>query len=65
MASADNRASDSDENPDANDARRGRAIGLLNDAVVAAQAMMAKVAPADRTLSDEFIAERRAEAARE
>ena len=43
----------------------GLAIRSLDDAVAAAQAIMAKVAPADRMLSDELIAERRAEAARE
>ena len=43
----------------------GLTIQSLDDAVAAAQAIMAKVAPADRMLSDELIAERRAEAARE
>jgi bifunctional DNA-binding transcriptional regulator/antitoxin component of YhaV-PrlF toxin-antitoxin module len=40
-------------------------IRSLDDAVAAAQAIMAKVAPPDRRLSDEIIAERRAEAARD
>ena len=40
-------------------------IRTLDDAVAAAQAIMAQVAPADRVLSDELIAERRAEADRE
>jgi bifunctional DNA-binding transcriptional regulator/antitoxin component of YhaV-PrlF toxin-antitoxin module len=43
----------------------GVTIRSLDDAVAAAQAIMAKVAPADRVLSDELIADRRAEAARE
>ena len=43
----------------------GVTIRSLDDAVVAAQAIMAKVAPAGRVLSDELIADRRAEAARE
>jgi hypothetical protein len=40
-------------------------IRSLDDAVAAAQAIMAKVAPPDRVLSDDLIAERRAEAARD
>lgn len=40
-------------------------IRSLDEAVAAAQAIMARVAPSDRVLSDELIAERRAEAARE
>jgi hypothetical protein len=40
-------------------------IRSLDDAVAEAQAIMAKYAPADRCLSDELIADRRAEAARE
>ena len=40
-------------------------IRTLDDAVAAAQAIMAQVASADRVLSDELIAERRAEADRE
>ena len=40
-------------------------IRTLDDAVAAAHAIMAQVAPADRVLSDELIAERRAEADRE
>ena len=43
----------------------GVTIRSLDDAVAAAQAIMAKVAPAGRVLSDELIADRRAEAARE
>ena len=43
----------------------GVTIRSLDDAVAAAQAIMAKVAPASRQLSDELIADRRAEAARE
>ncbi len=43
----------------------GVTIRSLDDAVAAAQAIMAKVAPASRLLSDELIADRRAEAARE
>jgi bifunctional DNA-binding transcriptional regulator/antitoxin component of YhaV-PrlF toxin-antitoxin module len=41
----------------------GVKIRSLDDAVAAAQAIMAKVAPQSRYLSDEIIAERRAEAA--
>jgi hypothetical protein len=37
----------------------------LNDAVAAAQAIMATVVPPGRFLSDELISERRAEAARD
>ncbi len=40
-------------------------IRSLDDAVAAAQAIMARVTSPDRMLSDELIAERRAEAARE
>lgn len=40
-------------------------IRTLDDVVAAAQAIMAKVAPPDRILSDELIAERLAEAARD
>ena len=47
------------------DAPGGVTIRSLDDAVAAAQAIMAKVAPSDRRLSDEIIAERRAEAARD
>ncbi len=43
----------------------GVTIRSLDDAVAAAQAIMAKVAPVGRVLSDELIADRRAEAARE
>lgn len=47
------------------DGQGGVTIRSLDDAVAAAQAIMAKVAPADRRLSDEIVAERRAEATRE
>lgn len=47
------------------DAPGGVTIRSLDDVVAAAQAIMAKVAPADRCLSDEIIAERRAESARD
>ncbi|HLZ83400.1 MAG TPA: hypothetical protein VKQ54_07505 [Caulobacteraceae bacterium] len=47
------------------DSSGGVTIRSLDDAVAAAQAIMAKVAPPDRLLSDELIAERRAEAARD
>ncbi len=40
-------------------------IRSLDDAVAAAQAIMAKIAPASRVLSDELVADRRAEAARD
>ncbi len=40
-------------------------IRSLDDAVAAAQAIMAKVAPVSRVLSDELVADRRAEAARD
>jgi bifunctional DNA-binding transcriptional regulator/antitoxin component of YhaV-PrlF toxin-antitoxin module len=40
-------------------------IRSLDDAVAAAQAIMARVAAPDRRLSDEIISERRAEARRE
>ena len=43
----------------------GVTIRSLDDAVAAAQAIMAKVAPTSRVLSDELVADRRAEAARE
>jgi hypothetical protein len=43
----------------------GDTIRSLDDAVAAAQAIMAKVAPSNRCLSDEIIAERRAEAERD
>lgn len=43
----------------------GVAIRSLDDAIATAQAIMAKVAPPERVLSDELIAERRAEAARD
>jgi bifunctional DNA-binding transcriptional regulator/antitoxin component of YhaV-PrlF toxin-antitoxin module len=45
------------------DASGGVTIRSLDDAVAAAQAIMAKVAPQSRRLSDEIIADRRAEAA--
>ena len=47
------------------DSSVGVTIRSLDDAVAAAQAMMAKVAPVGRVLSDELIADRRAAAARE
>lgn len=47
------------------DAPGGVTLRSLDEAVAAAQAIMAKVAPADRRLSDELIAERRAQAARD
>jgi hypothetical protein len=65
MASADVHASDGDVTPGVDDARRDQSIGRHNDAVAAAQAIMAGVAPADLLISDELIAERRAEAVRE
>ncbi|MGI9168896.1 MAG: hypothetical protein ACR2FH_01800 [Caulobacteraceae bacterium] len=40
-------------------------IRSLDEAVAAAQAIMARVAPPERMLSDELIAERRVQAARE
>lgn len=43
----------------------GAADRSLNDAVAAAQAIMAKVATPDRVLSEELIADRRAQAARD
>jgi bifunctional DNA-binding transcriptional regulator/antitoxin component of YhaV-PrlF toxin-antitoxin module len=43
----------------------GVTLRSLDDAVASAQAIMAKLAPPERRLSDELIAERRAEAARE
>jgi bifunctional DNA-binding transcriptional regulator/antitoxin component of YhaV-PrlF toxin-antitoxin module len=45
------------------DTPQGVTIRSLEDAVASAQAIMARVAPADRVSSDELIAERRAEAA--
>ena len=47
------------------DSSGGVTIRSLDDAVTAAQAIMAKVAPPDRVLSDELIAQRREEAARD
>ena len=47
------------------DSSGGVTIRSLDEAVAAAQAIMAKVAPAERLLSEELIADRRAEAARE
>ena len=47
------------------DSSGGVTIRSLDDAVAAAQAIMADVAPPDRVFSDELIAERRSEAARE
>ena len=47
------------------DSSGGVTIRSLDEAVAAAQAIMAKVAPAERVLSDELIADRRAEAARD
>jgi len=47
------------------DSAGGVTIRSLDEAVAAAQAIMAKVATPDRVLSDELIAERRAEFARE
>lgn len=47
-----------------NDDDEGVTLRSLDDAVAKAQAIMAKVAPPDRHLSSEIIAERRAEAAR-
>ncbi len=43
----------------------GVTIRTLDDAVARAQAIMATVAPASRLLSDELIADRREEAARD
>jgi len=40
-------------------------IRSLDAAIASAQAIMAKVAPPDRVLSDELVAERRAQAERE
>jgi bifunctional DNA-binding transcriptional regulator/antitoxin component of YhaV-PrlF toxin-antitoxin module len=48
-----------DDGPD------GLRIQSLHEAVAAAQALMAKLAPSDRLLSEELIADRRAESARE
>jgi bifunctional DNA-binding transcriptional regulator/antitoxin component of YhaV-PrlF toxin-antitoxin module len=48
-----------------NDGPLGITIRTLDDAVAAAQAIMARVAPPERILSDELIAERREQAARE
>jgi bifunctional DNA-binding transcriptional regulator/antitoxin component of YhaV-PrlF toxin-antitoxin module len=48
-----------------NDSPNGVTIRSLDEAVAAAQAIMAKIAPADRLLSDELVAERRAQAARD
>ena len=47
------------------DSPGGVTIRSLDDAVAAAQAIMAEVAPPSRVLSEELIAERRAEAARD
>ena len=47
------------------DSAGGVTLRSLDDAVAAAQAIMAKVAPPDRVLSDELTVERRAEAARD
>ncbi|MBA3810939.1 MAG: AbrB/MazE/SpoVT family DNA-binding domain-containing protein [Caulobacteraceae bacterium] len=47
------------------DSRGGVTLCSLEEAISAAQAIMAKVAPAERVLSDELIAERRQEAARD
>jgi bifunctional DNA-binding transcriptional regulator/antitoxin component of YhaV-PrlF toxin-antitoxin module len=47
------------------DAPEGMTVRSLRDAVASAQAIVAKFVPADRSLSEELIAERRAEAARE
>ena len=46
------------------DDQHGLTLRTLDDAVSKAQAIMAKVAPAERHLSGEIIAERRADAAR-
>jgi bifunctional DNA-binding transcriptional regulator/antitoxin component of YhaV-PrlF toxin-antitoxin module len=43
----------------------GVMIRSLDDAVATAQAIMARIAPADRRLSDEVIAERRAQSMHE
>lgn len=48
-----------------NDSPGGVTIQSLDDAVAAVQAIMAKFVPADVSLADELIADRRAEAARE
>lgn len=47
------------------DSSGGVTIRTLDEVVAGVQAIMAKVAPPDRVLSDELIAERRAEAARD
>lgn len=47
------------------DSDNGVTIHSLDEAISHAQAIMAKIAPPDRVLSDELIADRRRETARE
>ncbi len=46
------------------DDQKGLTLRTLDDAVAKAQAIMAKVAPVERQLSSEILAERRADASR-